>query len=394
VKQSIGVLACLACWSTFTGCTSQPPPIPKATVQVGQSGRCGTTHGVFVETGRMHTPRALHTATLLEDGTVLIAGGIAGRPSAALDSSEIFDPASGTFLSSGTMTTARQQAVATRLPDGRVLIAGGYAKGIGTIDLYLAAIVAGDSNSPVDNAEIYDPRTKSFTSIGPTGLAQVPQSATLLEDGMVLLVSRDGAKLFDPAKRTFTPAGRPLVTRHAHAAIRLNDGRVLIACGGVNVEESKSAEIYDPISDRFAKTGDMLKQFFVCDAALLPDGRVLLTGYSGDSSEEAEIYNPQAGAFSSASKLPFRLADPLSSRLNDGRVLVTSIAFPLYPIRKDGVTAQLYNPPSNSFESIGAILPDRSGFTSTALTDGSVLIAGGGADHHPFYTDTSLLYCP
>src|SRR5437879_4648138 len=85
-----------------------PAPIPGATIQTAQSGGCGSTHGAFLETGKMLTPRAQHTATLLEDGTVLIAGGIAGRPYETLDSSEIYDPVRGAFLASGTMTIARQ----------------------------------------------------------------------------------------------------------------------------------------------------------------------------------------------------------------------------------------------------------------------------------------------
>ena len=393
MKGAISLVACAALLPLLSACTPTPPLIPPANVQTGQSGRCGNTHRAFVETGKMVTPRALHTATLLEDGTVLIAGGIAGRPSAALDSSELFDPAKGAFLPSGTMTASRQQPVATLLRDGRVLIAGGFSTGIGTFDLYLASLTKSNLNSALDSAEIYDPSTKSFTSIGPMGFAQVPESATPLDNGKVLMVSRDEAKLFDPARRTFMSAGRPLLSGLGHVAVRLDDGRVLIACRGTREGESESAEIYDPTSDRFVRTGGMLKRLFSCHAVLLPDGSVLVTGYFGDNAEEAELYDPHTGAFSSAGKLPFRVADPLPSRLSNGRVLLTSIAFPLYPIGKNGVTALLYDP-SNSFESIGAILPDRSGYTSTTLADGSVLIAGGGADHSPFYADTALLYCP
>jgi hypothetical protein len=392
VKQRIGVIAYLSFLAIFSACTSQPPPIAQATVQIAQSGRCGTTHRAFVEAGKMVTPRALHTATLLEDGTVLIAGGITGQPSTALDSGEIFDPTTGTFSPSGTMTVARQQAVATRLPDGRVFIAGGRSKGIEPFPFYLAGLTRGNLNFAVDSAEIYDPKTKSFNTIGSIGL--VPYSATLLDDGMVLLVGQTAATLFDPKKGTFAPAAKPRLAQFPHAALKLKDGRVLIACGGMNEEVSKAVYMYDPKSDRFERTGDMLKRLYMCDAVLLSDGRALVTGENGDTNDVAELYDPQTGTFNSASESPFHLTNPMPSELDGGRVLVTSIATPFYPIRKDGVVAQLYNPMSNTFQSIGAIPPDRSGYTSTTLLDGSVLIAGGGSDHHPFYTDTSLLYCP
>lgn len=144
MKQSICVVAFVASLSIFFACYNLPP-IPPATVQTGQTGRCGNVRGAFVETGKMIVPRARHTATLLDDGTVLIAGGSNGRPAEALDSSEIYDPATGVFLASGSMTIARQQAVAARLTDGRVLIAGGLA--IGPI-----------SGSPLDSAGSSIPR--------------------------------------------------------------------------------------------------------------------------------------------------------------------------------------------------------------------------------------------
>ncbi|MGB8682727.1 MAG: hypothetical protein WCD12_07585 [Candidatus Binatus sp.] len=343
----------------------------------------------------MLTPRALHTATLLENGTVLIAGGIANIPRDAIDSSEIFDPARGVFLPSGTMTRARQQAVAVRLSDGRVLIASGFGRGDDPFFLGHPIIDGGwGGYDPLDTAEIYNPMSRTFSSIGSTGFAHLIHSATLLDDGKVLLIDDDSAKLFDPAKGTFVPAGKPVVRRYSHAAAKLRDGRVLIACDGANEEERKSAEIYDPRSDRFTRTGDTLKLSALCHAALLSDGRVLVTGRAGRDSEEAEVYDPKMGTFSSAGKLPYVLAEPVPSQLYDGRVLVTGVSIPFYPVHKDGLDAQLYDRKSNAFESIGAVPPDRSEYTSTTLTAGSVLIAGGEATERPFYADASLLYCP
>jgi acetyl-CoA carboxylase carboxyltransferase component len=80
--------------------------------------------GTFSPTGSMTTARSSHTATLLSDGRVLIAGVYAG--SVAQTSAELYAPKTGTFSPTGSMATTRTSHTATLLSDGRVLIAGGY----------------------------------------------------------------------------------------------------------------------------------------------------------------------------------------------------------------------------------------------------------------------------
>ena len=154
--------------------------------------------GTFTATGSMTTPRSGHTATLLTNGKVLIAGGAAGFT--PLSTAELYDPVNGTFTPTGDMTAPRSVHTATLLPDGRVLIAGGS-------DVPQAVI-------PTNGAEIYDPSTGTFAATGNMIFSHVCQQAILLGNGKVLILGGDGAngrvpnaELYDPATGTFAPAG-------------------------------------------------------------------------------------------------------------------------------------------------------------------------------------------
>ena len=148
--------------------------------------------GTFTATGNMITPHFGHTATLLPNGMVLIAGGYTQATFSPTTSAELYDPLTGTFTPTGSMSSPRYQHSATLLPDGRVLIAGG-----------------GDATGhPSLTAELYDPATGMFTQTG--GMAAGHGSAILLDNGKVLMgtgMSGGVFEIYDPSTGTFAATG-------------------------------------------------------------------------------------------------------------------------------------------------------------------------------------------
>ena len=183
----------------------------------------------------MTTPRANHTATLLSDGRVLIAGGDRGRNS-ALGSTEIYDPKTNRFTRAANLHDARCQHTTALLADGRVLIAGGSRKP--------------DHDDPLASVEIYDPRSGSFTEAGRLAgpRSKLPDSATLL-DGRVLVVGgAPSAEVYDPKSGSFRPADGTLdAARYYPASVQLMDGTVRIF-GGYDSHSVSTAKtwIYRP----------------------------------------------------------------------------------------------------------------------------------------------------
>jgi len=181
----------------------------------------------FTATGFLRTARTGHTATLLPDGKVLVAGGCNNLQSSEvfcnnfLASAEMYDPGTRTFTLVQSMTTARRGHTATLLPDGRVLISGGM-----------------DGAGGLPSAEIYNPETGLFTATGDMAGARTGHTATLLPDGKVLVAGgkSDGylaaGEVYDPAAGTFSPLASTMSAfRAGHSATPLAGGRVLLAGG-------------------------------------------------------------------------------------------------------------------------------------------------------------------
>ncbi|HEX7553664.1 MAG TPA: kelch repeat-containing protein [Geothrix sp.] len=273
-------------------------------------------------TGSMLSPRCWHTATLLANGQVLVAGGSSTEWSTTgYRSAELFDPSTGTFRATGDLTTARwgPNLRAVGLTTGEVLLVGGNA----------------ESTAP--SAEIYDPVVGTFHAVGAPSFRHEGFSLTLLGNGQVLLVGAEDAwaslptpaELFDPVVRAFTSSVRPLSFHSWHTATMLQDGSVLVAGGGQylnNTEAvpSTAAEYFDPIARTFRPTGSMIATRKYHGATLLSDGRVLIAGGSSfvGPMELAEVYTPATGAFALTGSLAVPRRNPVLVALPQGQALV------------------------------------------------------------------------
>jgi N-acetylneuraminic acid mutarotase len=183
-------------------------------------------------------PGSNHTATLLDDGRVLVAGGLEAGPSSSV---ELFDPATDSWSSAAPMADARYGQTATLLNNGRVLVAGGWG-----VSWALAS------------AEIYDPVADSWTSAAPMTGARRYHEATLLDDGRVLVTGGalgdlernmlNSAEVYYPAANAWSSAPSMADARHDHTATLLNDGRVLVA-GGEGKSGLLAAAEVDTLAD-------------------------------------------------------------------------------------------------------------------------------------------------
>ena len=321
--------------------------------------------GGVTPTGEMLEPRSGHSATLLTDGKVLIAGGMR-RNQDFYRSAELYDLSTGKFEPASEMAIARVGHIAALLRSGKVLIAGGWI-----------------GHGCTDSAELYDPVTGKFTTISKMTARRGRPSATLLADGDVLIAGGadhdapggvSSAEIFHAATLTFEAIGPMRFARIAHTATLLKDGRVLIA-GGRGESLTASAELFDPKTHKFIETGSMITARYKHTAGLLPDGRVLIAGGSDERDwhgtlASAEIYDPRTGRFTATSPLNdarFKLPDE-AVRLASGRLLVAGGS------RK----VEIYDPWSGQFLIASGEISDVWHFMSeTRLKDGSVLLAGG-----------------
>ena len=325
----------------------------------------------FSQTGSTNAPRQQHTATLLANGKVLVAGGV-GVPT-ALTSAELYDPATGAFTPAGNMNAGRLGHTATLLQNGKVLLAGGCCS----------------ASLPLTSAELFDPATGTFTPTGSLGVARMNHTATLLPDGSVLIAggwrgpsATRTAELYDPNSGTFLAINSMGFVRSGHTATLLATGQVLVA-GAVAPSFSITAELYDPATRTWRPTGSMTTARGYHAAALLKNGKVLIAGgQSGDTQylASAELYNPNNGTFAAVGSMANSRSQPTATRLANGQVLITG-GFGFFAPYESATlsTAEVYHSASKIFVATQRpMIISRQGHLATALADGQhVLITGG-----------------
>jgi N-acetylneuraminic acid mutarotase len=325
------------------------------------------TTGTWSTTGAMSSPRGYHTATLLPDGRVLVAGGSA---SAAQSTAELYDPTTGAWSPTGSMMVRHQQHVAVLLPNGTVLVAGGYSSSV----------------TVTNAAEVFDPATGSWTATGSMLSPRRVFSGTLLPNGKVLVAGGFGpqtngglhypyasAELYDPATGTWAQTGAMTSPRAQGATLLLSNGKVLMASGyGASNLPTATSELYDFASGTWTASSQMVKSRQLAIGTMLPDGRALV-GDLNSNIGEMEIYEPGTAVLEFAGGLGTARTGATATLFPNGNVLSmggrTASGEHAYAEEFKSFTGGSgYGPPGT---------PLRSGHTATLLLDGRVLMAGG-----------------
>ena len=361
----------------------------------------------WVPTGPVVQPRESHTATLLLDGQVLVAGGYTRDESGVigiryLSSAERFNPGTDTWtLTANELTIPGINHSATLLNDGRVLVAGG--------EIY--RFYEPETHS---DCSLYDPSTDTWSDTGSMignfdpdpdwggEKGRAGHTATLLPDGRVLAAggyfvfdpfsidtetTSNTAELFDPATETWTQTADMNVARHGHTATLLQNGQVLVT-GGERfpfwVEDFEdTAELYDPTTDTWNPTDPMTVARANHTATLLQDGRVLVAGgrsqdeWVGIFHQSTEIYDPVTGTWTQAADMNIARADHTATLLQDGRVLVKGGDRYLDETTWDYVypkSAEIFDPAIDTWTEAPNMI--FGGETATLLQNGWVLVRG------------------
>ena len=333
-------------------------------------------------TGAMSEARSGQTATLLPDGKVLVAGGRIGPNSGpSSNSAELYDPGSGTWSATGSMHGARDGHTATLLPNGTVLVAGGSDGENSVAD-------------PLLTAELYDPSTGMWTTTGDMPEGGGRHTATLLQSGQVLVVGSSygnprAAELYDPSTGTWAATGFLDTPRSDLTATLLPDGRVLVAGSPPNGRDfgMPTAELYNPSTGRWSVTGNLNRIRVGHTATPLSDGTVLVAGGNSHGGSKttasAEVYDPGSRSWTAVGKMvATRFGGWTATLLTDGEVLVVGGFSAGNEMR---ASAELYDPGTRTWTATASLGLARANHTATLLPDGRVLVAGGGSASAELY---------
>jgi N-acetylneuraminic acid mutarotase len=335
-------------------------------------------------TGNLNVGRDSHTATLLPNGRVLVAGG--NNTNGTLKSAELYDVATGTWSNTGSLNGGRAFHTATLLPNGKVLVVGGFS-----------CAPPPATCAYLNSVELYDPDMGLWTITGSLNTARGSHTATLLANGKVLVAAgaTDGtgallsAELYNPLAGTWTSTGNLNVARTFHTATLLLEGKVLVAggegCDLNNCFALDTAELYDPAAGTWSNTGTLNTQRELHTETLLPSGKVLVVGGFanfglGLVNQSVELYDP-VGMWSGPGNLNQGRAYHTSTLLPSGKVVIAG-GF-VDSLNRAITSSELYDPGTAMWTNTASLNIGRRFHTATLLLNGKVLVAGGDGINAP-----------
>lgn len=307
----------------------------------------GMSSNNFKLIGNNIEPRVACSVVKLQDERVLFAGGFKGHnllDRIYLKSAEIYNPKTNKFTKTGNLNMLRAGAQSILLNDGKVLIVGGLVENKKGQDI------------PIKSAEIYDPKIGKFEYIGDMPISWT--HALLLKDGRVLLYSSEYLTtpilgIFNPETNSFRESSSCLTKRCPDKGILLNDGTVLFAGGNF---PGNNPQIFNPQTETLEYTGQVnYTSRMNSTVTPLKNGEVIIIGGNGSDGgyiSKSEIYNPQTGKFRLAAKLNEKRSGHSSILLPNGKVLIVNGYTGLDEELRHLKNAELYDPTTNKFSII------------------------------------------
>jgi hypothetical protein len=339
--------------------------------------------GQWALTGQMNIAHVGEPIAALQNGKVIIEGGLDGQVSAGVtDVSELYDPATGQWTQTGNLGLAIGEANPIVLNDGRVLIAGGTSSGW--------------SNVPTTTSQLYDPSTGQWSFTGNLHVAHARALTVKLSDGKVLIISgwqanwtpTSVSELYDPSTGQWTQTGNvnnPIFDSVGNSgdAVLLNDGRVLKVGANFGSSNSSIAELYDPSTGQWTTTGSLLLARSSTKLMKLQDGRVLMIGGNGGNgfAADCEIYDPSTGQWTTTGSLNYGRSNHDAFLLPDGRVLVAGGVDQGNPV----LQSEIYDPATRTWSVDASMNVGHTNISSMVMLSNGKILFGGGDQQSELY---------
>ncbi len=335
--------------------------------------------------GTLITPRFWHTATLLNNGKVLVVGGESNG--SRIKQTEIYDPVTGNWAYTAFPNDVRKDHTAHLVTvnkftgETRVLIIGGS-----------------DSNTYANTAELYNPATNTWTSTPNMNNRRIQHGSSILDDGKIFVTGGynptvlNATEEYDPILNVWSNRASLNTARRLHAQVTFKDtqgNNKIMVIGGLNSNGNQlnSIEIYDPPTDTWTIGPDMHLTRFDFSAVVLHDGRILVVGGNTNNDNTSEVYNPASNSWTMYTATnAFKYGGTLAL-LRGGANYKALVAG-----GTNSANVQLFDPEINQWSTTISLNSPRSRFTLTTLNDGTILAIAGL--NSLGQTNTSEVYTP